>query len=98
LVLWCFGRELAMLEALSKASRRSDEQRYLAELEADGVDVSAARALLAALDAEDAPKAIAPPTTQSVTPAPALRAPEVKQPSGRPGKAAVPGARFRDGK
>ena len=98
LVLWCFGRELAVLEALFKASRRRDEQRYLEQLEADGVDVSAARALLAALDAEDAPKPIAPPTTPPVAPPPALPAPSTKRPPDQPKKPAGPGAQFRSSK
>jgi hypothetical protein len=97
LVLWCFGREIAVLEALFKASRRRDEQRYLEELEADGVDVSAARTLLAALDAEDAPKPIAPPIAPAVAPPPALPSPTAKRRPGRPRKAAAPGAPFQNG-
>jgi hypothetical protein len=98
LFLWWFGRELAVLEPLFKATRRRDEQRHLAELEAEGVDVSAARELLVALDAKDAPKAIALPTTPPVAPPTALSAPPVKRPPGRPAKAAAPGVPFRDGK
>ncbi len=97
LVLWCFGRELAVLEALFKASRRRDEQRYLEQLEADGIDVSAARALLARLDAEDAPTALAPPPSAPVAQPPALPTPTAKRPPGRPRKGAVPGAPFPNG-
>jgi hypothetical protein len=94
----CVRRELAVYAALLEASLRREDQRLLEKLESGGIDVSAARALLAALDAEDAPKPIALPTNKPVTPPPALPAPSTKRAPDQPKKPAGPGAPFRSSK
>ena len=97
LVFWWFGRELRLCEALLKASVRRKDEAQLKTLEAEGFDVSTARQVLAALDAEDAPKALDPPPPPPVAPPPALPTPTAKRPPGRPRKAAAPGAPFQNG-
>lgn len=96
LLLW-FSRQQRLWEALLKASLRRNDEAQLNALEAEGFDVSTARALLATLDAEDAPKALAPPPAPPVTPPPALPTPTAKRPPGRPRKSATPGAPFQNG-
>ncbi len=96
-VLWWFGREQRLCEALIKASIRRNEQTQLQALESEGIDVTAARELLAALDADEAPKAISPPPPPAVTQTPALPSPATKRPPGRP-KSVAPGEPFRNGK
>jgi hypothetical protein len=97
LLLW-FSRQQRLCDALLKAWIRRNDEAQLKALEAEGFDVSTARALLASLDAEDAPKPSAPPTTPPLIPPPALPTPTAKRPPGRPKKSAAPGEPFRDGK
>jgi hypothetical protein len=98
LLFWWFSRQQRLCEALLKTSVRRSDEAQLKSLEAEGFDVPSARALLATLDAEDAPTALAPPSSPPVAPPPALPTPPpVKRPPGRPRKAAAPGASFPNG-
>jgi hypothetical protein len=96
-ILW-FSREQRLCDALVRTWLRRNDEAQLKSLEAEGFDVSDARALLAALEAEDAPKPIASRTTQPLATPPALPAPSTKRPPDQPKKTAGPGASFRSGK
>ncbi|MFO0808987.1 MAG: hypothetical protein U0746_10215 [Gemmataceae bacterium] len=98
LFLWWISREQQLCEALVRASARRSDDAQLRALEAEGFDVSAAREVLAALDAEEAPMPLAPESEPQIAPTQTEQPVPAKRPPGRPKKLAAPGVPFPNGR